>query len=373
MERRRLTAALDDKGFASLVIAIVLVLILSLMTVGFAELMRHEQRSALDKQLSSQAYYAAESGVNDAAKTISDGYTGAKTKCPQASLGANTSGLDNTNPGYAAAANDLNSNVVGYGSNPTAANYPCLLINPYPPNLYYNPITTTESRTAEFIAIDSSGVPAAVTSVEISWQDAGSNTSFSGDCTTGNTFTSNASWGHVGVLRAMLLPITSGGLDRSTLTNTAFTGFLCPNGAGGSPPPGSVNYTSSIGATNAGQIVKGNCNTSSQPQFCNVIINGLPPNQSTFFINIRSIYAPTAVTISAFNGATPLRLKGAQTLVDSTGKAQDVLRRVQVRVPSANGYDIPDGVHGDICKQLDLDPDNTTSNGSGCDSTVLSL
>ena len=56
----------DQRGFAAIVVALVLILVLSLLTIGFAELMRHEQRSALDKQLSSQAYYAAESGVNDA-------------------------------------------------------------------------------------------------------------------------------------------------------------------------------------------------------------------------------------------------------------------------------------------------------------------
>jgi len=363
----------DERGFASLVIAIVLVLILSLMTVGFAELMRHEQRSALDKQLSSQAYYAAESGVNDAAKAISDGYLGAKTGCLPGQ------GVDN-NPAYATGLADLSSNIVDYRDSPTSAyhtssTYSCLLINPYPPNLYYNPITTEQSRTMEFTAIDSSGTVSPVTSIKISWQDAQKNTSFSGDCTSSNNFTSMASWGHVGVLRAMIVPISSSTLDRSSLTNAAFTGFFCPNnGGGGSPPPGNANYGSSLGAGNAGIIADGNCSSSStQPQYCNVTVTNLPPNQATFFMNLRSIYASTQVTITAYNGGTALRLKDAQTLVDSTGKAQDVLRRVQVRIPSTNGYDIPDGVHGDVCKQLDLDPDNTTSNGAGCDSSVLSL
>ncbi len=68
-------------GFASIVIAIIMVIVLSLITVGFAQLMRTEQRSALDKQLSSQAYYAAETGVNDAAKALNAGYAGVKTNC----------------------------------------------------------------------------------------------------------------------------------------------------------------------------------------------------------------------------------------------------------------------------------------------------
>jgi hypothetical protein len=343
----------NQDGFAALVIAIVLVLVLSLITVGFAELMRHEERSALDKQLSSQAYYAAESGINDATKAINDGFKGSKTSC----------GPDNTVP-------DLADNTVKFsnGSNPTNASYPCLLINPAPPNLHYDPIGTTVSRTAEFTAIDSADQPAAVTSIKISWQDSGSNTSFAPDC---NSFKTTANWPYIGMLRAQLIPIANSSLDRASLTNAAFTGFLCPNS-------GSLNsnadYGSSIGPNNAGVIIYGNCSTSATPLNCNATISGLPVNQSTFFLNLRSLYAPTTVSVTAYNGGTALRLKGAQTLIDSTGKAQDVLRRVQVRVSSNNGFDIPDGTHADICKQFDLDPSTTTSaapSGSGCDTNSL--
>jgi hypothetical protein len=364
MKTRTVTIRTEEQGFASIVIAIVMVLVLSLVTVGFAQLMRREEKSALDKQLSSQAYYAAESGINDATKAINDGYLGAKTGCGPGQ------GVDN-NPAYAAGLADLNSNVVGYGSNPTGATYPCLLINPTPKDLHYDPINATQSRTLEFTALDSTGAAAAVDSIKISWQDAGTNTQFKpGDCT--NDFPTTANWPYIGVLRAQVIPLDSAHLDRTTLSNSAFTAFMCPRASGG-VTPGTANYGSSIGPANAGIIVNGNCNTSAQPQYCNVVLSNLPPNQATFFVNLRSIYSPTAVTITAFNGSTQLRLKGAQTLIDSTGKAQDVLRRIQVRVASTNGYDIPDGVHADICKQFDLDPSATTSNGTGCNLSDLTL
>lgn len=353
---QRVSLKTNETGFASLVIAIVLIMVLSLITVGFAELMRHEERSALDKQLSSQAYYAAETGINDATKAINDGFTSSKTTCdPLPSVP------------------DLADNTVKFsnGSNPTEASYPCLLINPAPPNLHYDPIITTQSRTAEFTAIDSNDQPAAVSSIKISWQDSGSNTTFVNNC---NNLHKTTDWTAIGMLRVMLLPIVSGSIDRSNLTNTAFTGFLCPNSGS---LPNSANYGSSIGPNNSGVIVNGNCTAGAQPLNCNATITGLPANQATFFINLRSIYAPTSVTVTAYNsGGTVLRLTGAQTLVDSTGKAQDVLRRVQVRVSANNGYDIPDGVHGDICKQYDLDPSTTTSKApanTGCDTSNLGL
>src|ERR1700722_1988557 len=55
----------NEQGFASLVIALVIIVVIALITVGFAQLSRREQQTALDKQLANQAYYAAESGVND--------------------------------------------------------------------------------------------------------------------------------------------------------------------------------------------------------------------------------------------------------------------------------------------------------------------
>lgn len=354
MKKQPASIRANESGFAALVIAIILVLVLSLITVGFAQLMRREERSALDKQLSSQAYYAAESGVNAATKAINDGYKGGKSTCgPDASI-----------PG-------LGDNSVKFtsGNNPTGATFPCLLINPAPPQLHYDPILPTVSRTIEFTAIDSGDNPAPVSSIKISWQDSGNNHNFISNC---NNFPPTANWPYIGMLRAQLIPLVAGSLDRTTLSNNAFTGFFCPNS--GTLANNTGSYLGSIGTTNAGVVLNGNCRTASTPN-CSITISDLPGNQATFFLNLRSLYGATAVTISAYNGSTQLRLKGAQTLIDSTGKAQDVLRRVQVRVASSNGFDIPDGTHADICKQFDLDPAATTpspaSTASGCDLTSL--
>src|SRR4051794_12557602 len=54
-----------EDGFASIVIALVMITVLALITVSFAQLARREQQSALSKQLASQANYAVESGIND--------------------------------------------------------------------------------------------------------------------------------------------------------------------------------------------------------------------------------------------------------------------------------------------------------------------
>lgn len=60
----------NQTGFASVVIAMVMVLVMALITIGFAQLARREQKNTLNRQLATQAYLAAETGVNDAIKAL---------------------------------------------------------------------------------------------------------------------------------------------------------------------------------------------------------------------------------------------------------------------------------------------------------------
>ncbi len=63
----------DKQGFVSIVVAALIMIILSLITIGFTRLMQREQRQAIDRQLTRQALYAAESGINDVIESIRNG------------------------------------------------------------------------------------------------------------------------------------------------------------------------------------------------------------------------------------------------------------------------------------------------------------
>src|SRR3954464_6641054 len=54
----------SEAGMASFLIVMILMLVITLIVIGFAQVTRRNSREALDRQLSSQAFYAAESGVN---------------------------------------------------------------------------------------------------------------------------------------------------------------------------------------------------------------------------------------------------------------------------------------------------------------------
>ncbi len=338
-------------GFASIIIAIVLILVLSLITVGFAALMRKETRSALDKHLSTQAYYAAEAGVNDAAKAINAGYREHKTNC-----GETTADLsDHT-------ADSLRDTKVG---NDAGVKWTCLTIDPEPKSLEYSAIDVDQSKIVEITGVNAAGADTIIDSLVIGWQgsDNGGTIRFR---TSSGIFTPISSWNSsASVLRVGITPLGRNQINRDSLIANTSTAFLYPKESGGSTPPAAYensSYTSNTG-DDGGTIVPGNCHAQSQPLNCNVKITNL--NSVNYLLDLRSLpYGKSRVSIRAYSGTTLLGIKNAQTLVDSTGKAQDVLRRVQVRIPSRNNYPHSDfGLEtmGDICKQLKLAPGDPTS------------
>src|ERR1019366_6721948 len=118
----------NEQGFASLIIAITLVIVLSLLTVGFAQLMRNEQNQVTNRQLNSQAYYAAESGINDAARALNAGYVQDKKYC----------GPSTDNPATVPGAKYLKDQKINGSS--TSTEWTCLLINPAPTSLEYGSV-----------------------------------------------------------------------------------------------------------------------------------------------------------------------------------------------------------------------------------------
>ena len=123
---------LNERGFASIVIALVLITILALITIGFAQLARREQRSALDKQLANQAYYAAETGINDTIKSLpaiaAAGDSVDPKKCLDTSKFSMNSTLNQTNGVY----------------------YTCVLVDLKPPNIQYKNVAPESERYINF-------------------------------------------------------------------------------------------------------------------------------------------------------------------------------------------------------------------------------
>ena len=101
-------------------------LVISLIVLGFAQIARRNQRQSLDRQLSTQAFYAAETGVNDAANLVKSA----------ASVPAKTSCTD-TGGGFYSALPSSNIDATN------KVTYTCLMVNPAPGSLVYSNVGTS--------------------------------------------------------------------------------------------------------------------------------------------------------------------------------------------------------------------------------------
>jgi Tfp pilus assembly protein PilX len=300
----------DERGLASFIVTFVLMLIISLVTLSFAQIIRREQQQALDRHLSSRAFYVAESGINLAINALNNGYPGSKTDCAPDGSGQ----LDTT--AYVL-------------DGPSGTELNCLTIDDSPTSLEYSSVLRGQSLVIPINAQSN------MNRLDFSWQSttATTTTSYAG-CNPGNGFTPQASWGCAGPLFRIDMVDTNGALNRGSLTNGVFTVFLYPT------PGGGAGFTT-FNAGNRGAIVNARCAAASTPKHCNVTMN-MPGGSRQYYARVLAYYSDATLTITPHNGASPVELAGAQAIIDSTGKAQDVTRRLQVRKSLANSEAVPE-------------------------------
>ncbi len=358
----------NASGFAPLIVSIVIVTILSLFTVGFVLLMKNNTSNALNDQLNNGAFYAAESGVNDAIKALNNGYDQVKSSC----------GPDSSNPYLSN--NKVENNGQDY--------YSCLLINPTPSNLQYSSVGTNSSTDTILTGINpANGQITKIDYLEISWQAPQAMgivtynfpNNFPSCLSSSSCFPSESNWpsNTPGMIRFLLTPMSNVGSGTiENIPNTtinSYTAFLYP-GSFVSSSSDSINT-----GPKAGEILSGNCkNNNSQPEDCNVKLDISNASANSFILSMRSIYEPTTVTITAYSSSgSILDIKNAQTIIDSTGDDQGVLKRIQVRVPylvkdlGMPSYNLQSS--NSICSNLTAYPSNqdTTQKGSASSSCGL--
>ncbi len=358
---QNITLHKDQKGLVSIIVTLIIMIILTLIVIGFARISRREQRQILDRQLSAQAFYAAETGVSDAIKTMKD-----ELKDSAAT------GLNFDTDSYVDKCEGVNSFITKgglvnqIGGTGNTISYTCLLVDPDPLSLEYGNIDTNSSRVVPVFAKDGG----AIHSISIGWQDKSGGTNLNGCNDTSaipelpNIWPSGCD---TGMMRVDLVPI-AGTLQRNALLDSLSTVYLYP---WPSSSNGATNEASYVGGGTArpgferqGSIVRVNCGPAAvagASKQCNMTITGLQSlNSNAFMLRLKSIYKPSAATVTATRGASQLELKAAQAMVDATGKSSDVLRRIQVRVPiSATDLPYPEfAIHSidSICKRFAFAP-----------------
>jgi type IV pilus assembly PilX-like protein len=314
----------NQEGVVTIVIVILIMLLMSLIVLAMSRNASREQRQALDRQLNSQAFYAAESGINNFLAEINN-LPDESDDCEDQTL---------SGPLVAGSVIEVT----------------CVLYDKTPDTLIFSEITLSEAKVVPLQSADGIGT------LNISFEGKDVTSPSYNGCNSfnGENFpprpVNNCSGG---ILRLEIIRSNSA---RSELLSETTTLFIVPSNSSGT---GNYSYD----AGQQGKVVRANCHTGNTPNDCKININnlGLGPNQR-MYLSMRSIYQPNALEVGSNSGS----FKNAQIMVDSTGKANDILKRLQVRIPvhALSGAVNPSfSVQSstDVCKLLQVMPNNTTS------------
>lgn len=286
----------NQQGMAAIITTLVIMLLVTLIVSSFALIVRREQKQSLDRQLSTQALYAAEAGVKDAIDAINrNQITSDITDC-NTFTSKSTPSFDTTNISYS-----------------------CVLVE-YTDHTQYDNIDATSGSVLFPVQTDA-GSP--LNSIDITWQNADGTTNFNA---TPNNLPQDAPL-PTALVRATLIPADT--LSRSSF-NSAKTFYLYPSTSGS----GSVNF-----AQESGTFATANCNNANiadNSNACKVSIGNLP-GDNKYFLHLKPLYQKTNFKINGdVTGTGKVRLTGAQAVIDVTGRAADVLRRIRVVHPIAD-------------------------------------
>jgi Tfp pilus assembly protein PilX len=331
----------QQKGIVSITVTMLIMVVLSLMTLSFARLMQREQRQAFDRQLSTQAFYSAESGINDALSVVRSGKQLDKKDC--ISKLSDKSNID-INPNL----DEVNG-------------YTCLTIESDLPDVRVQGVSPTSGKQ---ITIQSSPPSIAVNTIDISWERDNSKTDFSGN----GTLPTQAEYLAAPNRPDMIRVVVFKRLPAPSLLFNSKTFYFYPT----SSAAAAVNFDD---ATSGGRIYPAKCATisGSTEYACKAQVSGnfattersaTPDRKGDTIVAVSGVYKTgTDVSVAGKDGGSnTVLLSKSQYRIDSNGKAADVRRRIQVRVSQGGieGYSpyLAAGLVTDepICKRFMLAP-----------------
>jgi hypothetical protein len=278
----------NNDGLVAIVVVLTITIILTLMTTGFATLMDRELKQSTDRELATQANYAAESGINDARGYAIDKMSSGADPTTNGNC-LDTTAID-TNPDTIQQNNFIqNGDMANLGLIEGLVKYTCVNIDSTPKDIVFDNIPVGKSRIFKL------ATTTPLDKLFFSWNntDASASTGAQAMSNTPGRFPVESYWSSgggnekgTGALRATIYSVpldatsTTAGDQNSRLESLAKTYFMYPNSAnaGGSNPtvPGSASFPSDNGVT-----VLGNCN---QNNFT-ATPNQMPFKQSKYFCN----------------------------------------------------------------------------------------
>lgn len=375
-----------QSGSVSLFVVIFATLLITVVTVSFVRIMVQSQQQASSTDLSQSAYDSAQAGVEDAKRallryqSICNQFGQSSIECDNARIaidslttGCNDAVLTLSDVGVSD--DEVKINING-NDNKLDQAYTCVKI-----------ITQTDDYTGLLIQDSSKFIPlVGVTdfdSIKIEWFNLNdkTNSSVPFDIPTvasGTSLLSQDNWtvtkiNRPSIMRAQLIQFNSSGFSIGDFeTNTSVNGsnntlFLYPS----TIVAATKNFSDNVRKTAISAPVQINCSSDALNYSCSSTV--LLPKQvkdadHTQYLNLTSLYKSAHYRITLWNAGVPVKFDNIQPAVDSTGRANDLFRRVQSRVELTNiNFPYPAAeinITGNLCKDFAITDDPAVYNNS---------
>ena len=372
-------------GAVSLFMVIFAMLIITVITVGFLRLMTADQRQATENDLSQSAYDSALAGVEDAKRALL-GYeqdchdNGCKAELASTQCNAAVARFAGVNV-------ESNGEVFIQQSSGSASDraldqaYTCVTIEP-DTREYLSSIGANESKIVPLRGVGD------FRSVRVSWFSSAKDVKRSDKTVdlpgTAVSLPRQDDWpeGRPSVLRTQLMQVAQNGFRMSDFDAETGDGKSNANTLFLSPTTSTVNTANLIGADNrrtdsSEDPLPGTVGNTPYPAACQSPVPaggyacsmtiqlpdavGSSSEARTAYLRLTAQYVGTSFKVELLDGASNVvKFDGVQPKVDSTGRANDLFRRVEARVDlEAAQFPYPEAAvdtSGNLCKDFMVSP-----------------
>lgn len=386
----------SERGAVSLFAVIFAMLLISVVTISFLRLMLSDQNQATGNDLAQSAYDSAQAGVEDAKRALLS-YQGDCSNGGSCNWPATWDGTCNqmirdrgvVTAGVTADEIKVQQSTSTYDQALDQA-YTCVTVSKVSPD-YIGSLTPDQSVLVPLLGAGT------FDRVRLQWFSP-EDVSASGavtlrSMTSGSQpLLTQANWADdtPSLMRAQYIQVpqnfalSSFDYATGTQSNTN-TLFLYPTGGTSAPTsvdilardsrPNSAGVSSAATASFTPQPVRCAASVSAGGYSCSVVIDFPEPIGGTTaaasYLWLTALYNATHYRVSLTNGGAAVNFDGAQPIVDSTGRANTVFRRIQSRVDLQGTFPYPQAavdVNDDFCKNFGITDQATgyVNNDTSC-------
>lgn len=393
----------QQSGFVALFSTIFFMLLITVITLGFIQITSVEQQQALNNDLSASALASAQSGLEDGKRAIlkyfslpagpqKTTYYSAMTAPGANSCTSLTGSTIATDLGLSATGNVVNNSQINQA-------YSCLTVNLNSPDF----ISDSSAGKSQIVPLKAVG--GAYSQVKVSWHLLSSAVGTDGDGLPGatpgtapyyaagpllypqiNSSTPSLGWnalGYPAYLRVQLFGYpSSGSFTRTDLTTRSRSVLLVPgtNGIDATTPInfGTADPNPGVFGTTELQPQTIKCDptpTANIGSYACTALLELPTGASfastsnTYFLRVTPVYGQSHFRVALVNSGSEVQFDQVQPIIDATGRANDVFRRLQARAQVNQLVNYPEfavETAATICKNMIVSNNTADYTANNC-------